>query len=254
MALGDRPSLYVGVRRAAHMLTVDADGPVLDPFILRIVKAELNINPLLQANDMSDGDYLKWNMLWASSYCSRSSDPPHRSWTKGRDEPATFPRVTLLRIVSRVLPWMLTVPASDAGIGVTCGEVIDALDNFLHRMVRKEEFESASKQKKRDVTTVYHINRSTAHGVPGGRLGEGIRRLDWLVKDTMYAGIIRNDAFVRFQYNGLPATVELRCNIRVPLTQQEIREQEELERVRAVLDPVTGLNTLAATRRAGWGA
>jgi hypothetical protein len=204
---------------------------VLDPFILAVVKAEISVNPLLQTQpESSDGDFLKWNMLWPSSYCSRSCDPPHRSWSKGRSEPATFPRLTSLRIVSQSFPWMIIIKAADGDAGVTCGDVIDGVDDFLHGMVKKEEFEGAGRQRKKDMTSAYHINRSTAHGVPGGRLGEGIRRLDWLVKDTIYGGINRNDGFVRAEYGGLPATLELRCDMRIPLTQQEIHEQEDLER------------------------
>jgi hypothetical protein len=204
---------------------------VLDPFILSIVKADVLVNPLLQTQpESSENDYLKWNMLWPSSYCSRSCDPPHRSWSKGRGEPATFPRLTTIRIISSSFPWMIVIKAADIAIGVTCGDVIDAIDDFLHGMVKKEEFESASRQRKKDMTSAYHINRSTAHGVPGGRLGEGIRRLDWLVKDTIFGGIGRNDAFVRAEYGGLPATIELRCEMRIPLTEKEIHEQEDLER------------------------
>jgi hypothetical protein len=125
---------------------------------------------------------------------------------------------------------MIIIKAADGDAGVTCGDVIDGVDDFLHGMVKKEEFEGAGRQRKKDMTSAYHINRSTAHGVPGGRLGEGIRRLDWLVKDTIYGGINRNDGFVRAEYGGLPATLELRCDMRIPLTQQEIHEQEDLER------------------------
>jgi hypothetical protein len=213
------------------VLTTAADGPVLDPFILSVVKANVLVNPLLETQpESSDNDYLKWNMLWPSSYCSRSCDPPHRSWSKGRSEPATFPRLTSIKIISHSFPWMITIKAADVAIGVTCGDIIDGVDDFLHGMVKKEEFEGASRQRKKDMTSAYHINRSTAHGVPGGRLGEGIRRLDWLVKDTIFAGIARNDAFVRAEYGGLPATLELRCDMRIPLTEKEIQEQEDLER------------------------
>lgn len=203
----------------------------MEPFLIPVVKADVAINPLLRGNaDMDDGEYLRWNMLWASSYCSRSTDPPHRSWSKGRGDPATFPRLTYIRIISPTIPWMITITAHDAATGVTCGDVIDGLDDFMHGMVKKEEFDGAPKQKKKDMTAAYHINRSTAHGVPGGRLGEGIRRLDWLCKETMFGGIDRNDPYVIAEYGGLPATFELKCEKRFQLTEQEIREQEDLER------------------------
>jgi hypothetical protein len=206
---------------------------VLDPFILKVVKAHLMVNPLLEAQpESSDGDYLRWNMLWLSHYCSRSCDPQYRIWSKGRSEPATFPRLTSIKIISHSFPWTITIKAADPATGVTCGNVIDRIGDFLHEMVEKEEFERVSRHHKKDMTSAYHVNRSTARGVPGGRLGEGIRRLDWLVRDTIFAGIVRNDALVRAEYGGLPATLELRCDMRKPLTEKEIQDDERLERER----------------------
>jgi hypothetical protein len=171
----------------------------------------VSINPLLTSNADSDGEYLKWNMLWPSSHCSRSWDPPHKSWSKGRGEPATFPRLTYVHIISQVFPWVITVKASDINAGVTCADIIDTMDDFLHGMLKRKELESAPKQKQKDVVAAYRINRSTAHGVPGGRLGESIRRLDWLCKHTVFGGIVRNDTLVMTEYSGLPATFELQC-------------------------------------------
>jgi hypothetical protein len=192
---------------------------VLDPFIFAVVKPNLLVNPLLQTQPKSsNNDYLNWDMLWPTSYCSRSCDPPLRSWSKGRDEPATFPRLTTIRIISSSFPWIIVIKAADIAVGVTCGNVIDGIDDFLQGFVKKSEFESASRQRKRDVTIAYRTNRSTVQGFPGGRLGEGIRRLDWLVTGTIFGGIRRNDAFVRAECGGLPATIELRCEMRIPLT------------------------------------
>jgi hypothetical protein len=125
---------------------------------------------------------------------------------------------------------MIVIKAADIAIGVTCGDVIDAIDDFLQGYVKKGEFESASRQRKKDIANAYHINRSTEPGVPGKRLGDGIRWLDWLAKDTIFGGIVKNDAFVRAEYGGLPATIELRCQTRIPLTEKEIQEQVDLER------------------------
>jgi hypothetical protein len=204
-------------------------GLVLTPFLVAVVRPDLQVNPLLKAGPNDETNYLKWNMLWPSSYCSRSDDPPHKSWSRGRGEPATFPRLTSLRIVSKTFPWMIDIKSADESIGVTCGDLIDSLDDYFHGMVKKEEFDGAPRQKKKDMTAAYHLNRSTAHGVPGGRLGEGIRRLDWLGKDTVFGGIDRNDTLVMEQYGGLPATFELKCEMRFQMTEREIREQDELE-------------------------
>jgi hypothetical protein len=192
-------------------LLYTSDGPVLEPFLISVLKADVVVNPLLASNADSGSEYLNWNMLWPSSYCSRSSDPPHTTWSRGRGEPATFPRLTCVRIISQAFPWMITVKASDMNVGVTCADIIDTTDDFLHNMVKKEEFESAPKQKKRDLTAAYRLNRSTAPGVPGDRLGEGIRRLDWLCKHTFFSGINRNDTLLSAEHGWPPATFELEC-------------------------------------------
>jgi hypothetical protein len=202
----------------------------LTPFLVAVVKPDLQVHPLLKASpENDDTDYLKWSMLFPSSYCSRTTDPPHKSWSRGRGDPATFPRLTSMRIISRTFPWMIEVKASDPSVGVTCGNVIDTLEDYMQGMVKKEEFEAASRAKKKDMTAAYHFNRSTSHGVPGGRLGDGIRRLDWLGKECMFGGVDRNDAFVATDYGGLPATFDLKCEMAFQLTEKEIREQEALE-------------------------
>jgi hypothetical protein len=66
--------------------------------------------------------------------------------------------------------------------------------------------------------------------VPGGRLSKGIRRVDWLGKDTVFGGIVRNDAFVASDYAGFPAIFELKYEMRYQLTKREVAGQLERER------------------------
>lgn len=193
----------------------------------------MRINPLLLPPDDNDADrvFLKWNMLFASAHCIRSKDRPHISWAEGRSEPATFPRVTHLRIVSKTFPWMINIIGRNRAVGVTCGEVIDGIDEYLHKLLRGDEYKACSRNQQRLITEAYNHNRAPAHGVPGGVLGSGLRRLDWLCQDTMFGGIIRNDRFVKeVAGDVLPCTFELKCVLRYPLTAREIREQEERER------------------------
>lgn len=129
-------------------------------------------------------------MLFTASHCVRSDDPPQRSWSRGRTDPATFPRLNVLTIVSRTFPWIVTVRAHDEKLGVTCGDVVDRIDDFLHKNVKKDDTEVDHPQHKAEMSTAYYHNRSTAFGVPGGRLGDGLRRLDWLCKDTMFGGLV----------------------------------------------------------------
>ncbi|TFK34908.1 hypothetical protein BDQ12DRAFT_334942 [Crucibulum laeve] len=214
--------------RIDHFSTGDHYGPVLEPFLARVVRADVRINPLLQPPDeSSDSPFLEWNMLFPSNNVHRSNDPTHVSWANGRGAPATFPRVTSLRIVSETIPWMITVTAQHPNVGVTCGEVIEGISHDLNRMCGQPEFDTFPVQTKRVVGEAYKHNRSRAYGAPGGILGDGLRRLDFLGQHTLFGGIESNERLVRRVCgDALPCTFVLKCTHRLPLTETEIRDQE----------------------------
>lgn len=206
-------------------------GPVLDPMLVKKVKARVEVNPLLMPPpDAEDRDYIKWNMLFSTAQCVRSSDPPHRSWSNGRSAPATWPRVTSLRLMSRSIPWPIEVPASDPLLGVTCGDVIEAVHAYMNGRVSQRQFDLAPESQKRILSEAFYHNRSTAHGVPGGRLPQTLLRFDWLGQDTMFGGIVANEGFVKELCRGaLPCIFELKCLRRYPMSEREIQEQEARE-------------------------
>jgi hypothetical protein len=189
------------------------DGPVLEPMLAGAVGAKLQMNPLLlPVGDEEERPHLQWNMLFSTAHCHRSTDPSHRSWSNGRQEPATFPRVTQLRLISHVVPWILTIRATNPAVGITCGDVIEQLSEHLQRRLRKEDYDSATGMKRRAIRDAYHHNRSRSAGVPGGQLGDGLKALDWLGMQTMYGGIQSNDPYVLERFNVvLPCTLELLC-------------------------------------------
>jgi hypothetical protein len=169
-------------------------------------------------------------MLFSSAHCLRSNDPPHKSWSQGRAQPATFPRVTHMRIISEAFPWMINIHAQDRSTGVCCGEVIDGIADYLQRLSSAQEYHILPAARRKAIRDAYNHNRARAHGVPGGVLGDGLRRLDWLCQETMFGGIERRDGFVR-QHCGdvLPCTFVLNCIHRYPLTEREIQEQAQRE-------------------------
>ncbi|KAJ7494418.1 hypothetical protein B0H11DRAFT_2004528 [Mycena galericulata] len=207
-------------------------GPVLEPFLIRAVRAHVRLNPLIQPLSEAGGQpYIKWNMLFPSNQCQRSDDAPHLSWSKGRYEPATFPRVTYLRLVSETFPWAINITARNRDIGVTCGELVDYISRDMYQLTGQPEYEALPSAKKRTVGDAYRHNRSRAHGVPGGQLNPGMLRLDWLGLDTMFGGVRENDRLVRRVCGDvLPCTFELVCVRRYPMTAEEIRNQEAMQR------------------------
>lgn len=206
------------------------DGPVLEPFLVRVVRANLKINPLIQVYDENTGDdsaHLLWNMLYPTSTVQRSTDPTHVSWFKGRDEPATFPRVSWLRIVSEITPWVIEVHARDKERGVTCGDVIDAIGYDFNKRTQKEDFQIYTALEQRELTNAYHWNRSRNPGAPGGQLGSGMKRLDFLRSRTMFGGLELNERTVkRVCGEVLPCTFVLKC---APAMEPSKREQQERE-------------------------
>ncbi|EIW60957.1 uncharacterized protein TRAVEDRAFT_36506 [Trametes versicolor FP-101664 SS1] len=207
-------------------------GPVLKPVLVHRMKCKMEVNPLLQLpGEAVEHDYLKWNMLFPTGNCQRSSDRPGRSWHSGRYAPATWPRVTSIRLVSRSFPWTLDIPASQPELGVTCGDVIEAVHNSMYTRLSQSQFDNASRQQKRLLSESFYHNRSTAHGVPGGRLQQTLLRCDWLGQDTMFGGVFDDEPVVReLCRSSLPCTFVLACVKRYPMTEAEIREQEERER------------------------
>ncbi|KAI0303322.1 hypothetical protein B0F90DRAFT_1816159 [Multifurca ochricompacta] len=200
-------------------------GPVLEPLLIKAVGATLQINPLLlPVGDDEERAHLRWNMLFSTAHCHRSTDPSHRSWSNGRQEPATFPRLTELRLISQVAPWILDIHATSPAIGVTCGDVIEQLSEHLQKRLRKEDYEGASGVKRRAIRDAYHHNRSRNAGVPGGQLGDGLKALDWLGIHTMFGGVQLNENFVLDRFNVvIPCMLELVC-VERPLIGEEDEE------------------------------
>ena len=190
------------------------------------------MNPLLRPlGDEEDRPHLRWNMLFSTAHCHRSTDPSHRSWSNGRQEPATFPRVTELRLVSRVFPYVIDIRATNRAIGITCGDLIEQLSDYLQRRLRKEDYESAPANRRRAIRDAYHHNRSRSMGVPGGQLGDGLKALDWLGPQTMFGGIQQNEQLLLERFNVvMPCVLELNCVERPLVEEEEDRRQASSRR------------------------
>ncbi|KAH8110618.1 hypothetical protein DFH11DRAFT_1514099 [Phellopilus nigrolimitatus] len=208
-------------------------GPVLDPLHAGVVNCKPKVNPLIAPapEDRNKRDYLTWNMLFSSAFVHRSNEPAHQSWISGRDAPATFPRLSSLRIISRRFPWFVDVHARNPGIGVTCGDAIDTLAAFFMTQTPGKEYEVCSRADQMRISTAYHHNRSMADNVPGGRLGSGLRRCDWLGEQTMFDGIEADQEYVRERLSlsrsqrDMPCIFVLNCEKRLPMTADELRAE-----------------------------
>lgn len=121
---------------------------------------------------------------------------------------------------------MIPVKAKRKNIGVTCGEVIEAISAYMQGDVAKKEYESSQSRRRREIWSAYQFNRSTDINAPGGQLGEQLRRLDWLGSHSRFGGVICNDEFVKEACGDvLPCTFELQCIQNYPLSPEEAAEQ-----------------------------
>jgi len=122
--------------------------------------------------------------------------------------------MTKINLVSETFPWMVTVHALDPDVGVTCGELLDGLSDDLHKPTSAADCEAVPAAKEQIIDDSYRYNRSRASGVPGGRLGEGLRRMDCLGRDAVFGGVVHDERLVkRLVAIGevLPATFVVRC-------------------------------------------
>lgn len=122
---------------------------------------------------------------------------------------------------------MILARAQNPKLGVTCGEVLDAVSAYMYGDVAKKEYENLPAGRKRLIWDSYKFNRSTDSNAPGGRLGEGLKRLDWLGSSSRFGGLVSNDTFVKEHCGDvLPCAFELKCLPSYPLTAEELREQQ----------------------------
>ena len=163
------------------------------------------VNPILRhLPPQSDENRLEYNVLFSLSTASLFKDKQEISWVDGRDEPAVLPRVETLTLISEQFPWMISVRASDADVGVTCSDVMETLHKDLHKSFSRDEVNRWSKERLEKISAVYHYNRQAKENVPGGALGKGFRRVDYLNEYTIFDGIEYDEAMARERFGFTP--------------------------------------------------
>ncbi|KAI0792638.1 hypothetical protein C8Q75DRAFT_791847 [Abortiporus biennis] len=227
------------IEQALDKWDEDAIFPVLETFLLKKLGVRLELNPLLKPppDDLKE-TFLKWDMLFPTGQCQRSCDPVLRSWSVGRNAPATWPRVKSLRLLPSLLPWDILVTAGTNNPDikfVTCGDVIEAIHDYMYGRVSASQMKAAVPSQVRVLQESFHHNRSTAPDVPGGRLVGTLLRCDWLGNKTLFGGLVNDDELVKRYCAGkvLPGFFKLECVQRYPMTEDEQREQEARIRLAA---------------------
>ncbi|TCD63980.1 hypothetical protein EIP91_004713 [Steccherinum ochraceum] len=205
-------------------------GPVLEPFILKKLRAKLELNPLLMPipDDMQSHPWLMWDLRFPTSQCQRGPVRNNRSWAEGRSSPATWPRTKSLRIVSQAFHWLIEITASDPDQGVTCGDVLEGIHECMYARSTDAEYKKASRDRRSIIYEWFNRNRSVEDGAPGGRMPQTLLRCDWLGEFNQWGGMVHDSNQVREICGAdLPCTFVLHCSEKYARSSQaEIKEQE----------------------------
>ncbi|KII89362.1 hypothetical protein PLICRDRAFT_175555 [Plicaturopsis crispa FD-325 SS-3] len=199
---------------ASRWLSGNAYGLVLQPTILPHVDTCLELNPLLRLpslNESPNQHRINWEMVFPSTYARCSHAVSETTWSEYLHSPATSPRLRKIYILSKSFPWLIFANPEDANVGVTCGDIIDAIYSYLLLVVRQNEIRylASSELDASKAAYVHHRTRKDAHGEPAAslmRLSAAMRRIDWLASKSFFRGLDRDDAYVAHRFGtDLPA-------------------------------------------------
>lgn len=141
---------------------------------------------------------------------------------------------------------MFTVRESAEDRGVTCGDVIEMIGKELNKLTTGADYNRLSSAEQAQVSMFYHHNRSRNPGVPGGALGKGVRRMDYLRKNINFAGIEVNERTVWKLLGGnFPCTFLLKSE---SLSRREAEEQDQ-NRLRSTSSQGTRSRSRAGSMR-----
>lgn len=174
------------------------------------------LRPIAETRDSSD-PFLVFDVLFPPNTIHVSNEPPRKSWSKGRKDPATFPRLKLIRLVTRFTPWVIQV-TTDSAAGITVSDVINAIhDHFRVNASEDDDWAPTDPGTQSEILMAYKWNRSTEMGAPGGIMPEALLRGDFLMERTMFAGLKLADKELcekRMDVANFPATFELLLHTR----------------------------------------
>lgn len=154
-------------------------------------------------------------MLFPSSYATATAAGSQETLLGRLREPATHPRLSAIRIISRAFPWTIEIQAPTRNTALTCQDILDQLHLFLYKFLLKREMHTATPEHQAALWIYFKSNRTPADGLLARLLKDrcpSMRKIDWLGKDTVFLGIDQDDDYVRQRVNiVLPGTYVLKC-------------------------------------------
>lgn len=182
--------------------------------------------------EVVDSPAVAWNILYPGSYARRPDDPSGESWFIARAEPATFPRMSGIRIISRAFPWMIDIKSEAAGKAITCRDVLDQLHNYLGTLLSPLEMDDVTLEHRSAMSAAYRASRSHQIVSQEYKDSPGMRKIDWLCKTTVFEGIEEDKDYIVDRLSVfVPGTFVLRCGVKKSDGHRRVAGQDVVEHI-----------------------
>lgn len=202
---GGKPDGFPEFRDAMPDWTAGVDhGPILDSESVAKLGLHPTLHPILRSTS-SDDDYIVWNMIYPEETAIRARKDVQEPYDAFCSEPATFPRVSLLNIVSRSHPWEFIVRAYDDSVGVTIGDVLRTLFMYLSVSLKEVDLKTISSEHRQAITAAYDAR--TRALPPDKELKRKTTILDWIGQETHFAGFVHDIEYLEGRFRDTPSNL-----------------------------------------------
>jgi len=172
-------------------------GPVLSQTDLYLLNTELEINPILDKGP----NQLQFHLV--TGFATSVQRPADADGSiKGKDEPATLPRVSRLIVISRLSPWCTIITRET---GVTIADVCSTIfKDYTEHDITEIEFNQLNPRSQDQLkrSAAANLQASQPQTQPWGYYTpaaqpERLRRVDWLRERVYFEGLSRDDNYAR---------------------------------------------------------
>ncbi|KII94274.1 hypothetical protein PLICRDRAFT_27158 [Plicaturopsis crispa FD-325 SS-3] len=175
--------------------------PVLTTPLAQAILAEPSINPLFLPSANDDRTHIKWNLLYPDSYARPSNSLSPKAWADRLNEPATFPRLSNIHVISPCFPWMIEIRSDAQDVALTCHDVIEQLHRFLYQFLSNTDMDTALPTHQDAMWESFDASRNPPDELPGrlliGPIFNGLRHVEWLCGTTEFLGLDANSEYIR---------------------------------------------------------
>lgn len=170
-------------RRLSSMLV---DGPILRPRDAMKL-GPLRINPRICST--GDGPLVRWDVTQPPTSAVIVHDGRVIPFDDFRYEPATSPRITHVKTISRLMEWDWRISSKIEEMGVTVGDLLIALSVVLPVRMSQWDMKSLSEEARESAIRTYEARR------PGE--GKGPQIYDLLSGNTLFGGWVHDQDYER---------------------------------------------------------